>query len=44
MQVSVKNTDVLVFLLTDLNLLHFLVLTMKKTIEVEAFGNLMTTY
>ena len=44
MQVSVKNTDVLVFLLTDLNLLHFLVLTMKKAIEVEAFGNLMTTW
>ena len=38
MQVSVKKTDVL----TDQSQLHFHIVKMKKAIEVEAFGNLIT--
>ena len=40
MQVSVKKTDVL----TDQSQLHFHIVKMKKAIEVEAFGNLITAW
>ena len=42
MQVSVKNTDGLVSLLTDHSPITFHVLKMKKSIEVEAYRNLIT--
>ena len=42
MQVSVKNTDVLTSLLTITPQSHFHVLKMKKSKEVEDYGNLIT--
>ena len=42
MQVSIKNTVALASLSTNHRQLHFYKVKMKKAIEAEAFGNLIT--
>ena len=42
MQVSVKNSDVLAFLLTDHSPITFSYYKIEEAIEVEASGNLIT--
>ena len=44
MQVTLKNTDVLASLLNDRRQLHLHIVKMKKAIEVEVFGNLITAW
>ena len=44
MQVSIKNTVALASLLTNHRQLHFYKVKMKKAIEAEAFGNLITAW